>query len=465
MLATYNYRLKFQNSVHATDLHVRGCVCSQRRYCVKLCCKNNHFFNETSLQCQKLPEDFQMPTEIEISMDNGTQDMVKIVQHFIPQVGQPCEMLESLSLKTDKWQLNEDGQLHILNDNSILDVVSYCLTPYKAEGANESVFMAMTCPIPNDTSFRLKLKSIGMLLSLIFLIPTLLVYLISPKLRRRPTTVIFVCYSISLIGCYSLFCFINISEWTFELSPCRALGFSLYFLFVSTYTWLNVMGFDTYASLTQVVLVRQNRKRIIWYCLYGWGVPSLLTLITMWCQDSELIADLYKPDIGEDVCWLNTEKWAAAMYFYGPNSILMSLNVAAFIQVYWYIRKNGQTLKENCATTSNSNALAVFRLFILMGISWIMDSVSFFLRHVSIAEPLFIMTDFYKSIQGLLIFIFFVLKKSTLKYLWNSIVKVVNHCKPTPRKKYLQDPQKPKEIHTMIWDEDMPLQYPVSHKG
>lgn len=112
MLATYNYRLKFQNSVHATDLHIRGCVCSQRRYCVKLCCKNNHFFNETSLQCQKLPEDFQMPTEIEISMDNGTQDMVKIVQHFIPQVGQPCEMLESLSLKTDKWQLNEVNELY-----------------------------------------------------------------------------------------------------------------------------------------------------------------------------------------------------------------------------------------------------------------------------------------------------------------------------------------------------------------
>lgn len=72
----------------------------------------------------------------------------------------------------------------------------------------------------------------------------------------------------------------------------------------------------------------------------------------MWAQWSDLVPKIYKPGIGDDICWLDSKwkmnsnkkkkqtqlkwstllanKWSTALYFYGPNLLIILFNVGTF---------------------------------------------------------------------------------------------------------------------------------------
>ncbi|XP_005191197.2 G-protein coupled receptor Mth2 isoform X1 [Musca domestica] len=440
----YNYRLAFRNIEEEAETHLRGCVCGKPKKCIKLCCKHGDYFNELTGECESIPEDMNIPIYLNVTSAEDEVNLVNLYREFVPLVGKPCWNLESLTLDTDMWTLNEDGTLYVHNDDALLDTVSYCLSPYRYNGSNEYVLVALSCPIKNEESFAVTFNTYAMAISVIFLAPTVLIYIFVPELRGNLRGKLLICYLISLIGGYSIISLINISEYVFEDIPCNILGFTCYFSFMSAFLWLSVLCFDIWLNFKDhsVDFSRQRHKlRFLFYSLYVWGTATLLMGLTMWAQWSDLVPKIYKPGIGDDICWLDTNKWSTALYFYGPNLLIILFNVGTFtilsLRIY-RIRSDVAKLtqkqmffKEKYLLSINFSGVVILRLFIVMGISWIMDIISFCLRDYKMADYLFFITDFCNAIQGVLIFILFVLKRNVIAAIRKS-VRQKYHRKPRP---------------------------------
>ncbi|XP_061394957.1 G-protein coupled receptor Mth2-like [Musca vetustissima] len=418
----YNYRLEFRNMEKEAEPHLRGCVCGWNggKKCVKLCCRHGEFYNEIIAECEPIPDDMNIPLNINMTMDTDEEKVINLYREFIPLVGRPCPNAESLTQALDMWKLNEDGTVYVFNDDALLDTVSYCLSPYLYNGSNEYVLVAVSCPMKNEGGFFLTFNTYAMAISVVFLVPTVLIYLCVRELRGNLRGKLLICYLISLIGGYSIISFINISEYVLDAIPCKILGFTCYFSFMSAFLWLNVLCFDIWLNFKDhsVDFSRQRHKyRFYYYSLYVWGSAMVLMGLTMWSQSSDLVPKIYKPGIGDDICWLDTNKWASAIYFYWPNLIIMFFNIGTFailsLRIYRVRRDVAQLTQKQ--RFFKENAVVILRLFIVMGISWIMDIISFCLRNYKIADYCFFITDFCNAIQGVVIFILFVLKRNVLE--------------------------------------------------
>lgn len=103
----YNYTLLFGDKKNASDSHFRGCVCGRPRKCVKLCCESGMFYNESTSECEMIPNHLNMPTTISVLFENKTEQTVNITEYFVPQIGKPCEDMEGLTMEEDSWKLTE----------------------------------------------------------------------------------------------------------------------------------------------------------------------------------------------------------------------------------------------------------------------------------------------------------------------------------------------------------------------
>ncbi|XP_058982400.1 G-protein coupled receptor Mth2 [Musca domestica] len=419
-VAEYKFRLYFGNNARETETHLRGCVCGKPKMCVKLCCRHDEFYNEYTFRCERIPKDTKINVYMNIAMDSGKKQRVNIYQRFVLQMGRPCQYLEYLLGDKDLWELKENGELFISRTGDIIDTVSYCLSPYWKEDSKELQLMALSCPILNEAKFSLALNTYAMAISVIFLVPTTLIYLFVGDLSRDIRGKQLISYFISLIGAYSIFSFINISEYVFEDFYCKLLGISSYFFFTSTYQWLSILCYDmllNFRHLKENSLYRRHTKRFVYYSSYGWGTALLFTLIVIWAQLSDKVPDKFKPGIGNEACWLDTNQWSSAIYFYWPNLIIMLVNVAIFfsLSLHIYRIKHDVAAMKLTKKFFGEYCVIILRLFIVMGISWIMDILSFCLRDFEISDYVFMATDVCNALQGVFIFIIFVLKHNVIQ--------------------------------------------------
>ncbi|XP_075163341.1 uncharacterized protein LOC142235975 [Haematobia irritans] len=416
-VSIYRYRLNFRNKKISATSHVRGCVCDplNGRYCIKLCCERGQAYSELSLRCEHLPENDIEPTQLDVITEAGQRMEVDIYSRFIYQVGLPCSRPEMFSPSLDLWDFYDDGRLLIYSDNTVLDTVSYCLTPYHDA---KTFLIPMSCPMKSDATFSLLINTYAMALSVVFLIPTILVYLFLKDLREKLGNRILISYLFSIAVGYSIISYINISQTKFNYLACSTLGFMGYFFLMSAFVWLSVLCFDIWYSLKFCIYnssSSQRTKRFILYSLYAWAIPAFLTALVIWAEKSKHIDVIYKPGIGVEICFLDTRKWSAAFYFYGPNTIILMFSIITFVYLICTMYKSHDS---NVTIESQNffqeNSVVLLRLFIIMGISWTMDILSYCFRNYPQSEFIFLLTDFCNAIQGVLIFILFVLQPKVL---------------------------------------------------
>ncbi|XP_073841149.1 G-protein coupled receptor Mth2-like [Musca autumnalis] len=361
----------------------------------------------------------KIPEHINVTMDNGEINLVNLYRQFLTQKGRPCKYLEYLVSDKDVWELRESGELYIRHNGEAVDTVSYCLSPYRRNESGELQLMAMSCPTQNDKTFTLLLNTYAMSMSVIFLLPTVLIYLFVGDLSRCIRGKQLICYFISLLGGYSIFSFINISEYVFAESTCKMLGIFCYFFFMSAYLWLSILCLDMWINFKEIQNNFSNPKhirRFVYYSVFGWGTALILTGIVILAQFSDIVPEKFKPGLGKDTCWLNTNLWSSAIYYYWPNLIIMLANIITFICLSLHIYRVQSDVAEISIRRKffKEYCVIILRLFIIMGISWTMDILSFCLRNFDIAEYLFMITDFCNAIQGVLIFILFILKRNVI---------------------------------------------------
>jgi hypothetical protein len=134
---------------------------------------------------------------------------------------------------------------------------------------------------------------------------------------------------------------------------CFMLGIIIQFSYLSFIFWLNAMSFDVWTTFrqmraTNIDLMSKTANRRLsgfkfpkyrWYALFGWGIPSVVMVVTMVMQISPpyLFRGFIGPGIGKENCFLQSG-WASFYYLYMIAGIALLSNLAFFGLFAWNMR-------------------------------------------------------------------------------------------------------------------------------
>ncbi|KAF2356036.1 GPCR family 2 secretin-like [Trinorchestia longiramus] len=152
-----------------------------------------------------------------------------------------------------------------------------------------------------------------------------------------------------------------------------------------------------------------------WKCLYCFGVAGLVSAAALIRQTVPAFhgSALPTPHFGAVSCWF-AKSSAMAVYLFGPITILLVMNLVCFclasFRICTLIKRSDRT---------NTHFVQYLKLFLLMGVSWIFEVISFFVDGSgnSFLSYTWIFFDFVNIMQGVLIFVVFVCRPSVLRHL------------------------------------------------
>ena len=382
------------------------------------CCPLHQVFNVTSKECDDGYFDINLlnilngkndinPADFNISMDNLEYDQLT------PQdcQGKGRRLLDSDEAEDD-FRLLADGRLWLPNSDHYFQALpqEYCVEIFSSETTMKTVRVAVCniVRIPDTTDdvcgLRLMLFPALLSLSCAALSITILVYILVPDFANLPGRIL-LCMSVTLLGAMALLLIVQLTE-SFQMLPgslCVVVALLLQFLFLSSFTWMTMMSFDicqTFKGLSTNGrhLYRMDSKTLdqrvfttrFWiYSLFAWGGPFVFSALTM-LLDSQFfnIPWILLPRFGESSCWFYGDL-EILIYFYGPISALMIVNLAMFFSTISFIslfQKRMRSRSPALRKHSVANTAAMYsqgrerldlysRVFVIMGVSWIFEII------------------------------------------------------------------------------------------
>ncbi|GIY83064.1 adhesion G-protein coupled receptor G4 [Caerostris extrusa] len=189
---------------------------------------------------------------------------------------------------------------------------------------------------------------------------------------------------------------------------------------LASFAWMLVEAFMQYLSLVKVIgtyIPRFMQKAM----LFAWGIPLSIVAIVLGVN-----YDLYNSN--HKYCWLSDKVFFVAVA--GPVLSMLALNFVIFGLILYsntcgrstkYLRTNQNERQEMIA-----RAKAVFCVSVLLGLSWIFGFLA-----VAGAKLLFqYLFAITTTLQGFLIFVFFVFRQKSTRDLWLNCVR----ASPLPRR-------------------------------
>ncbi|KAF7995144.1 hypothetical protein HCN44_004616 [Aphidius gifuensis] len=433
------------------------CVCNNnnngdddnnKNPCIRKCCMNDEYLENTDkpkcIKSTSIIASIIQPSNEQLSIDFNNKNISSIFK-IINNRYCPDKMIRLMpdDSPDDNWILNTDGSIYAID--KIFNQSSYCIDWTE----NYNTITALICiELTNDNDnneSRNKLQDIvypiGILLSVPFLIATLIVYSMIPELKNLYGKTL-MCY----VGCLIVaFCLLFCGRLVYFGSPlCTGIAFSIYFSFLASFFWLNVMCFDiwwTFGGLRSLPgsVKQREKKKFIYYSLYAWGLASILTGI---CLIADLVPGLpnylIKPKFGNQKCWF-VDEVSKAVYFYGPMGITVICNIILFISTALKIRQHKKNTSKQLGGMDSRRHDAnkqwfnlYLKLFIVMGINWSMEIISWMEKGKEYLGTLYFIFDLANALQGVIIFIIFVwkdkIKRSLLKKIgWNDKLNSQSH--------------------------------------
>ncbi|CAG5096105.1 Similar to mth2: G-protein coupled receptor Mth2 (Drosophila simulans) [Cotesia congregata] len=207
--------------------------------------------------------------------------------------------------------------------------------------------------------------------------------------------------------------------------------------FLAAFTWLNVIGYNGIVYINRESLGR--RKRFLLYSCYAWGLPLFSSLFIFMLDSKKFIPDEWLPHLGETTCWIGAQNdnLAKVIYFYGPLTILLTINVIFFIltlrnysRVKASISKLSSFTSDQLDKATKTKVRITLKLFIVMGITWIFEVIGFFSKTYVISLNwhviIFTVFDMINCLHGMFIFILFVVKTDV----YRALIKKFNGHRP-----------------------------------
>ncbi|XP_072949445.1 G-protein coupled receptor Mth2-like isoform X2 [Epargyreus clarus] len=330
------------------EIKTFGCVC-EIRSCLRKCCEIGYaFYNRT---CTKLPNfdkignnGVKLHYRTEYSRTVGLQSADYFVMY-----GRPSPFM----YREANWYVQEDGNLYIEVPTKVLPWMTvgpdmYCIDSFvtdNADGTKTSEIDALVCfPQDEDTSDYL-LSSSCMLVSCVFILATVGVYVWLPQLHNIHGRVLIAYLLCLFVGFIFLACMqlLLLSEQMSKTS-CLVMTFIIYYALLSAFFWLNVMCFDIWRVFSGKREMRLEkifvRSKLRAYALYAFGIPTLLTIVLAALHFSSLPDRPWMPMLLVTGCFISgTSK---LIYLYGPIVILCVANMTLFVLTALKIAKTKQ---------------------------------------------------------------------------------------------------------------------------
>nr|XP_022917476.1 G-protein coupled receptor Mth2-like isoform X9 [Onthophagus taurus] len=421
---------------------IYGCLCDFKK-CVRKCCGVDEILNVKTKICE---------------FNESYSDILQILNHFEYFQTEVHIIPKTLLCKNGKQRrilpskdvvFTPDGKL--LYKNIAIDIENYCLEYIKSADKPD----ALLCLNSNGNTKEIPhYLSIGMIISMPFLIATFLVYALLPD-KNLPAKSL-MCYVLSLLFAYIMLVTIQLNS-NLEHGACVTIAYLCYFFFMVSFFWMNSSCIDiwlTFSGIKGITGQRtQERKRFIYYCLYSWGLPLIMTSIVVVMTMEHLKDSIFFTAIGDGQCWFKNGL-STGIYFYFPIAILLITNIVLFAITALKIRNVQRDTKVLNAKDSSKhekdkqrideynsepcyliepvknrgmqvydfldvdNSCLGFNLYIkllfAMGVNWSMEVISWLVQWQSNNVPTYIwyITDFCNAMYGVLIFFIFVFKKN-----------------------------------------------------
>lgn len=362
---------------------------------------------------------------------------------FVVIVGDPCKYKRYiLDPYDDKKEINyyllTNGSIYALDhDPKILQPgVDYCVEIVPDLGLTTFVCFPEDRVIITADS-RITIYACGLLISVPFLILTIVAYSITPKLRDILGRAL-----CRYCGCLGVaFTLLAITQlWSIDLSDqaCTNIAFVVQFSFIAGFFWLNAMCIEMW-SLVRVYVDRETYKRMkprtlfFWYSLWCWGPSVILILVSMIMDLGPIIPATYVKlnYLGKESCSFKSED-KAVPYFYIPVGLLLVGNIFLFALTFVKLTKYQRNLDlRRLARNQESDrlerkylrrlmrtAIICMVIFFLMGFNWMMELISWSVDGDSFDWS---SVDFINALQGVLIFALFVLRRPPRDFVWHKI--------------------------------------------
>ncbi|XP_017770682.1 PREDICTED: G-protein coupled receptor Mth2-like isoform X1 [Nicrophorus vespilloides] len=405
--------------------NILGCVCDVKQ-CIKKCCPlGQSKINDT---CQV---DGNFHT---ISVYDYMEHLHNTTDFHVVVKDTNCD---GYHLEEDEiFYIQKHGGLVISSDieynHSFHD---YCID-YFSSGKINAYLCVRDDEVPEKSPL---VNTIGMIISMPFLILTFIVYLLLPE--RNLHAKCLMCYVLSLALAYFFLVFIQFNN---SLSPatCAAFAAFCHYFFMSSFCWMNISCVDifwTFSGKRGFGLSNKSaeRKRFLIYCLYTYLFPLCLIGIIFILNQGEK-KTWFHPQFGHGQCFLG-KGYPHLLYFYGPMGIMLIFNVILFTLTALKIRQiNRDTamLKRPENKMHYDRDRQTFQLYmkllLALGINWTMEFISWLVNWTlnDTYKEIWYVTDFCNAIYGVIIFIIFVCKKS----IWIMLKKRYYIFKGQPQK-------------------------------
>ncbi|OXU28823.1 hypothetical protein TSAR_011197 [Trichomalopsis sarcophagae] len=355
-------------------------------------------------------------------------------------IGKPCKSYY-VTEPSEQWSIGREGELLVIPNYPVHNHVNSCLEFVQNDSDRDDGIYPVVC-FDSDEHYvpdaRYEITSVLALISSIFLLATLLVYVCLPGLQNLHGKTL-MCHVTSLLFAYgflgitgllthTVFDQDGIDEYVVD-KVCKYLGYAILFCFHAAFFWLNVMCFDiwwTFGGMrgqsSAASKRRQQHQRFLAYCGYAWGLAFVITSIAATVE----LTGLLDSSVGRERCWFASHSIGGIVFFAVPVSITLLMNVVFFAitshrcsKIKADIKRAMTGVKDPSSRKFHSDKTR--RLFVVMGIPWILENVPVYLSYYGSfplwAQEVFYVADVVNSLQGLWIFVLFVLKPKVFRAL------------------------------------------------
>jgi hypothetical protein len=265
---------------------------------------------------------------------------------------------------------------------------------------------SMLLQIDDDAALDI-ISTVGCCLSLVCLFLVLLTFLMFRKWRSYLDNKIVASLSLSLFLMYLVF----VTGFTQTSSKllCIGIAATLHYFVLSSFCWMFVEAFHNYLKFVKVI--GTYIPRFMWKASAGaWGFP-LVPVISVLCYNYELYTyDRY--------CWVHKEAFSYALLT--PLCLICGGNMIIFLLIIINITCARQRIKNNQQQYSLliSKLKVSLCIFVLLGLSWVFGFVRIVIAE-TVFSYLFCITS---TLQGFLIFLFFVVQEGRAQRMWESLI-------------------------------------------
>ncbi|XP_035904477.1 uncharacterized protein LOC118508837 [Anopheles stephensi] len=382
-----------------SDDGVRGCVCLVKQ-CFHVYCSGGTPEGQPCFD--DLNVNFSMSSD---GMGHGIRNLRDDPNYhffyFLPHCSR-----DFLILTADEYILRSDGIL--MYGDSTYNYRHYGFEPSKPYA------LAGYCEMVDVLAMH-RMYSIGILISLPFLVATFVVYAILPEMQNIPGKSL-MCYVAALTVSYLLVALMRFGMYGYRTNWCVASGYLVYTALLASFFWLNVMAFDIFWTFGGSRGRSSERRKFLYYCLYAWGVPLLLVGFVTLVDNTDFIHESMRPQIGQERCFVSEDMLIGFLYMYLPLLLLVSANVVFFavtaIRIYRMEQATASALsgdsRRHTKYEKDRNRYSLYlRLFVIMGVTWTVEIITWL---VGESSWLIYLVDICNCLTGISIFILFVWK-------------------------------------------------------